>query len=415
MATLVLKEAEVRLVEKINAIQPDSMNWRAMHFRFGELNEQYRSEYQKKITLNVVVDHLKLDEGAIFVCLDFDLFVLCRSVPKQSLDKLIFQLRYLVSDDPLAYSVEGVENPEFALVYDLSVAWESFYELAKRRLVQSARKDADASPASSSGRGARSYVDPTSKRALRPMTPLRLAEAERELAIADLGQVLRRQPVCALVKGKSNKRIFDEFYINIAHLQQQVMADVQLTSNPWLFRYLTQVLDMRMLELLARRPSVYFESSASINLNVESVLSEKFLEFDLAVKPVIRVPLIIEFQIADVFSNMERFLRARETLQRMGYRVCLDGLTLFSFPQVDRERLGFDIAKLQWNAELEAEASSPENRPIGKAIEAYGPNRVILCRCDTRDAVEFGRALGISLFQGRYVDFLLNPNMKSRN
>jgi hypothetical protein len=33
---------------------------------------------------------------------------------------------------------------------------------------------------------------------------------------------------------------------------------------------------------------------------------------------------------------------------------------------------------------------------------------VILCRCDSREAVEFGLAVGINTFQGRYVTSLLS-------
>jgi hypothetical protein len=35
---------------------------------------------------------------------------------------------------------------------------------------------------------------------------------------------------------------------------------------------------------------------------------------------------------------------------------------------------------------------------------------VILARCDNQDAIYYGQALGISLFQGRYVDSVLDPH-----
>ncbi len=47
-----------------------------------------------------------------------------------------------------------------------------------------------------------------------------------------------------------------------------------------------------------------------------------------------------------------------------------------------------------------------------EAVQTTGTNRVILCRCDNRSAVEFGQALGISLFQGRYLDTFSNPDGK---
>ncbi|WP_164516573.1 hypothetical protein [Minwuia thermotolerans] len=41
---------------------------------------------------------------------------------------------------------------------------------------------------------------------------------------------------------------------------------------------------------------------------------------------------------------------------------------------------------------------------MGRAL----PTWLILCRCDNAHAVEFGRSIGVSLFQGRHVDALLS-------
>jgi hypothetical protein len=40
---------------------------------------------------------------------------------------------------------------------------------------------------------------------------------------------------------------------------------------------------------------------------------------------------------------------------------------------------------------------------------------VILTRCDNKQAVEYGQALGITLFQGRYLDGLVNPKSSVKN
>jgi hypothetical protein len=108
-------------------------------------------------------------------------------------------------------------------------------------------------------------------------------------------------------------------------------------------------------------------------------------------------------------------MTARNALQRMGYKVCVDGLTSLSIVQINRDRLGFDLAKLQWNADLETDISTDENQAIMRAIKSCGQNRVILCRCDTRQAINYGQAMSINLFQGRFLDRLLNPKNKVEN
>ena len=43
------KDAEAKLLETIGSIKDESNSWRGMHFRFSQLLEHYRSDYQIKI------------------------------------------------------------------------------------------------------------------------------------------------------------------------------------------------------------------------------------------------------------------------------------------------------------------------------------------------------------------------------
>lgn len=416
MMKTITRDTEARLVEMAEAIQAEASSWRGLHFRFSRLLDHYKSDYQIKIAVNLINDLLKESDGSVFICADSDIFVVAKGASKVVLEKVVFQLRYLFMDDPLAYNAEGQDNPDFCMLYDLSVDWRDFAQACKRKLGASAKSEAAESMMQVSAdvaAGMKSGQIIT--RRIRPMTPQRLASVEKDLLPADLSRVLRRQPVCAAQPGKKIRRVFDEFYINISHLRQLIMADVDFTSNRNLFRYLTQLLDEKVLDLLRRNSGQYFDAPVSINLNVATLLSDKFAEFDAVIKPSVKVSIVIELQVADVFSDMEAFLVARQAVQKSGYRVCLDGLTPLSFTQVNREQLGFDLAKLQWNADAESELDSPQNRALSEAVKRCGANRVILCRCDTRQAIDYGQAMGISLFQGRFIDKVVNPNAKVEN
>jgi hypothetical protein len=41
------------------------------------------------------------------------------------------------------------------------------------------------------------------------------------------------------------------------------------------------------------------------------------------------------------------------------------------------------------------------------SVEALGRSRAVLCRCDSEEAVRFGQSLGITIFQGRFIDSLV--------
>lgn len=399
MLKIITKDADIKLVEMVDGMERQTAGWRAIHFHFSKLLDHYKSDYQMKIATNLISDLLKEKEGTVFICPNFDIVVLAKGVQRSVLDKMIFQLRYLYVDDPLAYISDGRENLEFSHVYDLSVEWEEFRKICKKKMSAQARADALAS---------------FNSQDIKPLTPARLVNIERDLLPADLTRVIRKQAICAIAGGQV-RRVFDELYINIAHLRQILMSEADLTSNRWLFKYITQLLDDKVLTLLRHNPHRYFDMPVSVNLNVSTLLSEKFVEFDEIIKPSMKVSLVLELQLADVFADMDMFLLAKRTVQKMGYRICLDGLTSKSLQQIDRERLGFDLAKLQWGADVSNDVESPEHEALVKAVERCGANRIILCRCDNSDAIGYGQALGIGLFQGRHLDRLLNPNAKVEN
>jgi EAL domain-containing protein (putative c-di-GMP-specific phosphodiesterase class I) len=422
MMKTVTKDAEAKLVEYTEVIEPESNSWRALHFHFARLLEHYKSDYQVKIATNLIADLLKEAEGSLFLCADCDIFVAAKGVNKSLLDKVVFQLRYLFMDDPLAYNADGQENADFCTLYDLSVDWKEYVKTCRKKLGASAISEAEhlnasqdlPAPASSGKYQAGAAASAAANRAIKPMTPARLMSVEKDLRTADLSRVIRRQPICAAPPRKQIRRVYDELYINISHLRHLIMADVDFMSNRSLFRYLTELLDEKVLDLL-RRNGRYFEMPVSLNLNVATLLSEKFTQFDNSIKPSTKVSIVIELQLADVFMDMEAFLYAKSAVQKQGYRICLDGLTTDSFLQVSREGLGFDLAKLQWNADAPSDLDSPENKALAEAVKRCGGNRVILNRCDTRQAVDYGHAMGISLFQGRFLDKVINPDSKVEN
>lgn len=416
---IITREPEAHLVELLGVIQEQTQGWIAVHFAFSQLLEHYRSEYQIKIATNLMNDLLGDRDGAIYLCDDATIYVIVKNVPKPTLDKLIFQLRYLFMDDPLSYTIEGDENPEFAQTYNVEDRWQEINDSIKRRMVQRVRKAQGAqrivpktmSPAmAAAGIG---QTPPQPKRESKYFDSASLVGIERDLKNIDVSKVVRRQPVCAAIPDMAMRTVFDEMYINISHLKQILSVDVDLLSNRWLFKYLTQILDDKMLGMIQQNSQNLLATPVSLNLNVPTLLSNRFTEFDATIKPGSKVSIVIELQIADVFADMSAFLTAKDVVQKLGYRVCLDGVTDLSFPQIDRKRLGFDLIKLQWNAETEYKEA--RDKKLVDAIKECGNNRVIMTRCDNEAAVRYGQKLGISLFQGRYLDSVINPKSQLQN
>jgi hypothetical protein len=418
---LFTKAAEAKLVHTLEDIRERPEAWQAMHFHLSDLLEQYKSEYQIKIAINLIHDLLKGFNGYIFVVNNYSIVVLCYGLDAPLRSKLVFQLRYLYMDDPLAYTDSGQENQDFCTIYNLSNDLKEFLEICSR-LMKSARP---ASGADAEGEGVEE-LEPNKPedRIKQPQKPLKkgelsvslLAMIERDLDHADLNRVIRRQPICAVQDSNTTpRRVFDELYTNIAHLRQMLRAEADFLSDRWLFKYLTHILDQRMIALLRHNPGRYLGSPVSLNFNVQTLLSPAFAEFDATIKPATKVAVIIEVPVVDVFADTAAYNTARTEVQKLGYRICLDGLSTESFVNINREKLGADLVKVQWNADRETDLQTGIHSDMTDAVQATGTNRIILCRCDNKNAIQYGQALGISLFQGRYLDKQLNPNAKVEN
>lgn len=397
----IIKDSETTLITMMNSLKDVPQGYYALHFHFSKLHESSKSEFQIKIALNVIHDLFKDYEGGVFLCTDSDIIVVYEGDDRSLLEKVIFQLRYLLMDDPLAYSSPGVENEEFCSVYMLEFQWRDFLIVCKKKLAEALEAIAKTTK--------------TVTKPAKPLTPSLLTRIENELKTMDLSQIIRAQAVCAAVKSRNIKPIFDEIYVNIPHLRQLIGADINITSNKTLFRYLTELLDKNVLTMLRKKHFTYLNKPVSINLNIESFFTDEFEQFDMSLQPKIKSSIIFEIHVSDVFSDIASFNLAKDYVKKVGYRVCLDGLNAHSFMQVNRAELGFDLAKVQWNADLESALGNEENQRLYQAIQKCGQNRVILCRCDSQYAIDYGHALGISLFQGRYIDQILNPTAKVIN
>ena len=239
-----------------------------------------------------------------------------------------------------------------------------------------------------------------------PMTPLGLQRSEDALARVDLSSFTRRQPVCAFVDGGKTEVVFTEIFVSIAELRETLMPGTDFTVNPWLFQRLTQTLDRRVMAQIGRRDDRSLTRDGfSVNLNVATLLSEEFLEFDEDFTQGAQ-DAVLELRLEDIFSDLPSFIFARDFVHERGYRICIDGVSLATIQYADTNRLNVGYAKLMWSNEMAAIAGTPKAHAIRDLIRERRRGRVIMSRCDSESAVRVGQQLGITLFQGRYIDTL---------
>ena len=142
-------------------------------------------------------------------------------------------------------------------------------------------------------------------------------------------------------------------------------------------------------------------------MNVSAILSLEFLAFDNSLTGNTDEKIIIELQQIDIFDDMAVYNFAASFLRQKKYAICIDGVTHLTFPFIDRERLGADFIKIIWSADMAGDRQDNLVQRMKDFVDENGANSVILCRCDTRESIEWGQAAGIRLFRGRIVETLL--------
>jgi hypothetical protein len=91
----------------------------------------------------------------------------------------------------------------------------------------------------------------------------------------------------------------------------------------------------------------------------------------------------------------------------------LDGLSQVSATLVNMARFDVEFLKLTWKRQM-LDATDERHAALARSLRTMGLDRAVLCRCDMPVGVEYGRSLGITLFQGRYVDQLLAAGQPHR-
>ena len=220
----------------------------------------------------------------------------------------------------------------------------------------------------------------------------------------DLSGLIRRQPVCALLPRAAPQPLFAELYVAIRELAETLLPGVDLAADTWLFQRLAESLDRRLLSCLIGQQLGHQQGAISVNLRLATLLSPEFLKFDHAYRRQTAAPVIIELQLIDIFAELGAYLFIREFARDRGYLMCIDGLHYLHLPLIDRKRLGADLVKVIWSPDLLDGLDDGRRQELKAAIKRAGVDRVILCRCDSADAIGWGQSVGIRLFQGHDID-----------
>ena len=402
-----LASQEKLLLDYMRRLEEKKGEHMAVHLHLSALKPYNRRDHHIRAAENSFENLIKSLHGQLFMVKNSDMFFFFKAQAQAQTETVVQKVRFLFGDDPLLENEAADEN-RFSTWYNVGQQFTELLHLiegmieteGKRKKETRARMDTRASLKIRQKQG-------------EPITPEILARVESALERTDLSNLVRRQFVCAIDAQMIPQPSFSEMFISIADLRETMVPGINLLSNRWLFQHLTETLDRRMLSLLAKNDALAISGDISFNANVTTLLSKGFQDFDENIMASRRGSMIIELQKVDIFADLGAYLFAREFIQDKGYRVCLDGLTHKTMGMVDRERLGADLVKLVWHSDM-VDGGPDMHEKVRSMVKRANPAKVIMCRVDTREAVDFGHSVGIKMFQGHFVENLIAEDARRR-
>lgn len=248
---------------------------------------------------------------------------------------------------------------------------------------------------------------------------------------AAIDDVIQRQTAVILTSGTGRhaspmQPLFRELTFSIAALESRIGNPGQVGADPFLFRHLAVRLDQRMLgavcDALGRGGPLDlagpFDAGAGpvssappafhLNITVPGLLSPAFAEFAAGCRRT-GTPVGIEVSLIEAVADHAQFVRARALLEDAGLAFILDGVSHLSLLMSRPAALHPDMLKLDWSPRL-SDLPPFERRAIEASLAEIGPDRIVLHRAETEQALQWGLAQGVRRFQGRHVDAMLGAS-----
>ncbi len=231
----------------------------------------------------------------------------------------------------------------------------------------------------------------------------RVVEVNQEIGNAAFAKVfVRHQKMVEILPGGPPRDFMREYFVGMDALKSHVFLDVELRGSGNIFNQMTITLDRLLLDAFAEaNPD---RVACSINLNVESVFTRAFQTFLDHTDKDAFADITFEFRQANVLQQFDEYEVAASLIESRKGSIAIDAVFPETVGIVNMQRLNANYAKIFWRQGAETTLQQFESE-----IQSLQDNgtKVILARVDDDIGVQIGHDLGITLFQGFYIDDLL--------
>ena len=386
-----LSSPEEQVLAALGRISSLGVPFCAIYIKMSALSMDNRGYRQLEIVSRLFEPLLNHAQARLFLLSNSD-FVLLTAYPIVSMiDNILVQIKDLFTDD--VYFLRP-ESENFSKIFFLDKDRKSLEALLHTEKKPIAEK---------------TTVVPKKVNApiTQELTPDIVESLLYKIEQANPLDFIRRQSVICFAKNALNFEAFQEFYTSVSEIQKIFAADLNLSSNKPLFWLLMETLDIRMMKGLLNLNLTQYPKAVSLNMNVDSVLTPLF---DELIKKM-PVPLIIEFQIADIFHRFDVYKKACQKLKEHNISYALDGIGINELELLDLDAFDVSYMKIAYSSKLKEEKIQ---NLLSAFIEKHSTVRFVLTHCFDEDSLLLGCKIGIRLFQGYFIDALCSRMTKEK-
>lgn len=380
---------ESLLLEHLQRLDRNQGQSFAVHLHLSRLQPARRDQRYVRIAARIFDTLIGNFDVNLFRLGNSDMVLVCKDVRVDDVDGAVTKLRALFGEDPAAAGEMGTPEDRLTTWYDLAQTPDYSALVAAVREIDGGKPR----------RVARGPVKP-------PMGPTELTGIEAKIQKVRIADLIRSQPAVDALDFGRQRLYFREHYVAMADLARIVAPNHDLLANPWLFQYLTERLDRRVLAVMGRTNFAELKEAMSLNLNISTLQAPEFHVFQGQVgRHADKV--VVEVQMVDILANIASFNDLRADLQQRGFRILIDGLTPLTLGYIDPDILKPDLIKIAWNQGYAESLGTPQMAELKETIAYTGSGKFVLGRVETEVAVAWGLKMGLRRFQGFFVDRLV--------
>ncbi len=226
----------------------------------------------------------------------------------------------------------------------------------------------------------------------------------KEIDIRDYGhiQCIYRDESAA---GKTGATVWtpviEEYFVSFESLRRERFPKLEFRRSEHLFLDLCAHLDQKLLGALTISYDIIAGRMVNLNLSIGTVMSALFAQFVRRVPPSARQMIGFKLHCGDMLQDFSLTLSAIDVLRREGFRIVLDDITPDMAGYIRLNKFDVDLIKINVAKDR---ADQMFNPIVRKSLENLPLEKLVFFHCDNENALQSGRSLGVTQFQGWLID-----------